>query len=194
MWSKEIGGIVWLVMTPASVPEVGPDSQHPVWRGLAARRAPDDPKTLYLLADSLSTAPEGLRDPELALGLAEKALDLEPGNGMTWQSLGWARYRAGDWDGCIESLEKQDSYPGAGDFFAAMAHWRRGDRDKAREVFGRTDRWLAGYEKRWGGKVVYPYPSMLRRIRAEAAALLGVGPAPDESRPQPALGPSGPPE
>ena len=33
-WSKSIGGVVWLIMTPASVPEVGPDSQHPVWPGL----------------------------------------------------------------------------------------------------------------------------------------------------------------
>jgi RNA-directed DNA polymerase len=34
MWILEMGGIAWLVMTPASVPEACPKSQHPVWPGL----------------------------------------------------------------------------------------------------------------------------------------------------------------
>jgi serine/threonine protein kinase len=160
----------------------------------ATRQAPDNARSLYLLADSLSTAPDRLRDPERALALAEKAFTLEPQEEMTWQSLGWARYRVGDWGGCIAFLEKQQSHPKAGDFFAAMAHWRRGDRDKARQEFGRAERWLADYEKRWVGKVVYPYPSMIRRIRAEAEGLLGLEPTQDESRSKPAPRASGSPE
>ena len=58
--------------------------------------------------------------------------------------------------------------------FLAMAHWQTGDRARARDLLRSADIGLAGYEKRWKRHHVYPEPAMLRRVLAEAAALLGV--------------------
>jgi hypothetical protein len=49
-------------------------------------------------------------------------------------------------------------------FFLAMAHWRLGDRDKARTWFGRAVKWMDAHQ---------PQDVELRRFRAEAEALLG---------------------
>jgi hypothetical protein len=63
-----------------------------------------------------------------------------------------------------------------------MAHWKLGDRAKARAVFDRADAQLKGYEDTWKkraygqGVVYHPEPWMLRPVRSEAAALLGVVP------------------
>jgi hypothetical protein len=48
-------------------------------------------------------------------------------------------------------------------FFLAMAHWRLGDRDEARAWFGRAVKWMDSHK---------PHDSELRRLRAEAEALL----------------------
>ena len=132
---------------------------------------------LATIADLHSLPPDGpLLDPAFALRLARRAVELNSANrGFEWHSLGWAQYRSGDWKGCIESLAKEGGYPRDGDFFAALAHFRLGDAAKAREVFERTDRWLSGYETRWNASI-YPNPSMIRRIRAEAAVLLSIEP------------------
>ncbi|HYH67183.1 MAG TPA: serine/threonine-protein kinase [Urbifossiella sp.] len=136
---------------------------------------------LFAIAADLYSVPGGGRspDPPKALALADRAAALADGAGeQAWQSLGWARYRAGDWPGSLEALRKQREqrgYESDGDFVGAMALWRLGDRDAARATFNRHDRWFVGYERRWkaGG---YPPPAMLRRLRAEAAALLGLSP------------------
>ena len=149
-----------------------------------ARRPPESHEFLFILADMLSHAPEPIRNPELALKLAEKACALEPVNNMSWQSLGWARYRVGDWKGCIESVQRLDTYPRDGDFFAAMAYWQLGDRDRARTLFDQADTWLPGYERKCAerrrrqGTGFHPEPWMLRNVRAEAAELLGVNDSP----------------
>ncbi len=132
-------------------------------------------RALSVAADLYSASPtEPLHDPERAAKLAARAFEVSPGNsGLAPQSLGWARYRTGDWKGCIESLEKQSGYQRDGDFIAAMAYWHLSDRTKAREVFTRTEEWFSGYERRWTSNI-YPTPAMLRRFRSEAAALLGI--------------------
>jgi tetratricopeptide (TPR) repeat protein len=145
----------------------------------AAKRAPDSSVVLVRLADALSTAPEEIRDPGLALKLAEKAVALEPGSKLALQSLGRARYRAGDWKGCTEVLNKTADPQDVG-FFGAMAYWRLDDQDQGRAWFEGADRWLDGYGKSYEeqlkeGTVRYPPPSMSRRVRDEAASLLGVG-------------------
>ena len=71
----------------------------------AIQRVPDDPN-LYVIADLLTTAPEPLREPDLALRLARRAVELKPGNGQCMQSLGWALYRTGDLPGAIEAIAK----------------------------------------------------------------------------------------
>lgn len=114
--------------------------------------------------------------PARALEMARKATDLDPENGIALQSLGWAQYRAGDSKSCIGSWEKSKSDPRDGDFIAAMAYWQLGEKAHARVVFDRAEQWLAGYERRWNAGI-FPDPSMLREVRAEAAKLLGVEPA-----------------
>ena len=55
---------------------------------------------------------------------------------------------------------------GPNGFFLAMAHWQLGDKSKAREWFDKAAAWM---EK---GK---QDDANLKRFRAEAAELLGVG-------------------
>ena len=103
--------------------------------------------------------------------MARKAIELPPESAMAWQVLGWSRYRTGDWKASIEALEKscalQDN-PEGGDafnwFFLAMAHWRLGEQDKARDFYDRAVRWT---DKN------HPKSEELLRFRAEAAKLLG---------------------
>ena len=59
------------------------------------------------LAWLLSTDPDPeLRDPARALHLAEEAVRASADHVACWNTLGVARYRAGDWSGAIEALER----------------------------------------------------------------------------------------
>ena len=160
----------------------------------ATRHATDFPRTLYHLADALTTAPAEYRDPELALRFARRAVELKPEDGMCRQSLGWALL-AGDLEGCIATLSEKDFMHCP---FLAMAHWRLGDKDRAFELFDRADKGLPGYERRCEerlkqGRRSYPSPAVLRRVQAEATALLGVESSKDEARPKAAPDSAGPP-
>src|SRR5262249_8114860 len=46
------------------------------------------------------------RDPKLAVALAKKAVDLNKSNGIYWQTLAWAQYRAGAWKEAITAMGK----------------------------------------------------------------------------------------
>ncbi|MFO0888643.1 MAG: tetratricopeptide repeat protein [Isosphaeraceae bacterium] len=90
-------------------------------------------------------------------------------------TLGTARYRCGDWKKAISDLEKvvgsrsEDNPINASEaFFLAMAHWQLGDKEKAREWYGKAVTWM---EK---GGMDNPE---LKRFRAEAEALMQVKPA-----------------
>jgi tetratricopeptide (TPR) repeat protein len=139
---------------------------------------------LVVVADLLAADPgQPWHDPGRAVTLAGRAAELRDAE-VAWQSLAWARYRAGDWRGCLEALVKQQNYSANGDFVGAMANWRLGDREEARAVFDRADRWLAGYTGRWK-QGLYPVPDMFRRLRDEAAALLEAGEPTRELAPPP---------
>ena len=111
------------------------------------------------------------------------AVELNPENGDCRRSLGRAQYRIGDWKGCVESFGKRPDK--TADYFLAMACWRLGDKARAHDLFHRADEWRVGYEKNWKSNTL-PSPAMLRGIRAEAAALLGVKPPVGEAKPMPA--------
>jgi tetratricopeptide (TPR) repeat protein len=125
------------------------------------------------LAWDLATAADAkYRDPPRAVELARKAAELSPRNPSYWGTCGTARYRTGDWKGAIADLEKaiglrtpDDPFNANEGFFLAMAHWRLGEKDKAREWFARAVQWM---EK------VNTASDELKRFRAEAAELLGV--------------------
>jgi tetratricopeptide (TPR) repeat protein/WD40 repeat protein len=122
------------------------------------------------LAWLLATCPDPkFRDPDRAVRLAKKAVELAPRDGMDWNTLGVAHYRAGDRTAAIAALEKSMELRAGGDsndwFFLAMAHWKLGAKDKARRCFDRAVQWM---------EMNQPKDEELRRFRAEAAELLGI--------------------
>jgi serine/threonine protein kinase/tetratricopeptide (TPR) repeat protein len=145
---------------------------------------PDDPGTLdsmTSLALFLANAADAkFRDPSRAVELAKKSAELRPTQPYLRWVLGTARYRAGDWKGAIADLEKAISLrnpdpPFNGgkptstafsDLFLAMAHWQLGEKDKARTLFDKSVQWMDGPGRQENAK--------LKRLRAEAAELLGI--------------------
>jgi tetratricopeptide (TPR) repeat protein len=117
------------------------------------------------------------RNPDRAVALARKAIELTPAADVKWQTyrwqtLGWALYRAGNWKGSIAALEKSMALqrsPKGGDsgqwFCLAMARWQLGEKEKAREWYDRAVEWM--------DKNV-PSDKGFVRFRAEAAELLGI--------------------
>jgi serine/threonine protein kinase len=146
----------------------------------------DDPEQHYL-ADFLSTAPKGFRDPDLALKLARRANELNP-DGRRARSLGWALYFTGDWKGSLASLKKT-SGGGEDSFVSAMARWQLGETAEAKACFERAGKSLKGYEKRSEElakreQLLLPMLVMYKRLQAEAAALLGVPDKPPAEKPK----------
>src|SRR5262249_47620400 len=117
------------------------------------------------------------RNPQEAVSLAARAVQMEPDIPGHWKVLGAARYYANDFPGAIEALEKssalQKSHDGIQTFFLAMSHLRLCRKDEARKWYDRAVRWSG--EKKCEG--------WLRFIRAEAAALLGVSEKPNPKPP-----------
>jgi tetratricopeptide (TPR) repeat protein len=107
--------------------------------------------------------------PDDAVQLAEEAVTASPRESGCWQTLGVARYRAGNWKGAVEAFEKAKEIgqektlePGA-EFIRAMALWRLGERDRARESYTQA---IANLEKE------KTKDEKLLRLREEAAALM----------------------
>ena len=100
--------------------------------------------------------------------IAKEAVRLSPQSTTAWQALGWAHYRTGDWKQSIDALEESCKFQSnrIGDsaqwFYLAMAHWKLGNKDAARHWYDTA----VQSETNW--------PVYRARLRAEAAALLGV--------------------
>ncbi len=109
------------------------------------------------------------RDPVRAVRLANEAIGLNPQEGSFRNTLGAALYRAGRWNDAIAAFDKSMEMCKGGDssdwFFVAMARWRLGEKDKAREWYDRAVHWMDKNQ---------PKNGELRRFRAEAAELLGL--------------------
>jgi serine/threonine protein kinase len=109
------------------------------------------------------------RHVQLAVELAQKAVDLSPKNANFQKTLGVARYRSGDFKGAAAALERAMELRSKGGsdtdyFFLAMAQHQLGDAKAARD----------SYDK--GAKSMDQNASQseyLRRLHAEAGALLG---------------------
>jgi tetratricopeptide (TPR) repeat protein len=114
----------------------------------------------WLLATAADTK---LRDGPRAVDAAEKAVKLKPDNGVFWNTLGAAYCCNRDWEKAKRALEKAMELRKGADsfdwFFLAMAHWRLGEREKARAVFDRAVEWMEKHR---------PKNKELRRFRAEA--------------------------
>jgi serine/threonine protein kinase/tetratricopeptide (TPR) repeat protein len=111
------------------------------------------------------------RDPGRAVELAAKAVELKPKDGNLYNTLGVACYRAGDWNGAIEALEKSMKLQGDNAFdrfFLAMAHWRLTKKDEALKCYERAVEWLEKNRPTLSNQ----FEEELSRIRAEAKELL----------------------
>ena len=92
-----------------------------------------------------------------------------PADGLCWQTLAWAQYRAGDWKSAVAAMKKVKELGSAGDsvewFLLAMAHWQLVQKDEARKWYEQAIAWMDKNQ---------PANKELGRFRAEAAELLGV--------------------
>ena len=128
------------------------------------------------LAALLAVRPDlPVHDPAKATRLAQEATTLGPEKASHWKALSIAHYRNGNWNGCVEAmaeaLRRVDNRKLDPDdrLFLAMARWRLGEKDAARTLFNQAAAELA--------KIQTPEEDPLR-LRAEAAALLGLSDAP----------------
>jgi len=138
--------------------------------------APTNPVLHNNLAWLYATcAVDELRDPAQAVALAKKAVDLRPTDGTSWNTLGAAQYRAGEWQAAVECLTKSMELRSGGDafdwFFLAMAHWQLGQVDEAREWYKQAIEWVEKNSQSLSGKP--QWADELRRFRSEAEGLLG---------------------
>ncbi|MGD0039111.1 MAG: protein kinase [Isosphaeraceae bacterium] len=124
----------------------------------------------------LAASPESILDPQRALVLARRAIELSPGQAMYLNTLGVAQYRSGQYAEAITTLERSLA-AGAGQsdaynlFFLAMAHHRLGHADQARACFDRAVRWLRAQKS-----LLEQDTKELTEFRTEATAVLA-GPA-----------------
>jgi Flp pilus assembly protein TadD/Leucine-rich repeat (LRR) protein len=139
---------------------------------------PKNTEALNNRAWILATCPDAkLRDPKEAVALAKTATELAPQQSTYWTTLGAAQVRAGDGKAAVEALNKavQMGNPNGGDsfdyFFLAMAHQQLGADQQADEWYDKAVDWMEDNK---------PQNEELRRIRAEAAALLGIDPGEEQ--------------
>ena len=136
--------------------------------GLAINK--NDAKIFNALAWPLATSSDlTLRDPDRALALAKKAVEIDPDNPSYVNTLGVTLYRALDYQAAIAALERSMELKKGGSgidwLFLAMAHWQLDDKEKARERYDRAVTWMDTNQ---------PKNEELRRFRTEAAELLGL--------------------
>jgi serine/threonine protein kinase/Flp pilus assembly protein TadD len=144
----------------------------------AIRLQPDDARHYYGLAWLLATcADPQFRDPQQAVALAKKAVQLEPQSGNNWNTLGVALYRAGQFAEAIPALERglreqkgqNDAYSL---FFLAMCHHRLGAATKARECRERAANWFQKHKSELTADGIRE----LSEFQAEADAVVGQPP------------------
>jgi serine/threonine protein kinase/WD40 repeat protein/Tfp pilus assembly protein PilF len=131
---------------------------------------PHDPRFWNELAWTL-VVPKDAKpaEAEVAVQLAKKATQAEPDDSNTWNTLGVAHYRAGDWQAARQALEKS-LYLRGGDhcvnhYFLAMVHWQLGDKEAAQSWYAQGVRWLEANA---------PQDQEMQGFGAETAALLGI--------------------
>jgi tetratricopeptide (TPR) repeat protein len=142
---------------------------------------PDTVASMSGMAWLLATCDDARqRDPARAVELATQATTLAPQQADIWNTLGVARYRAGDCKGAREALQRSMELRQGGSsaawFFLAMAQWQLGEKEQARKRFHQA---VLCMDKN------QPQDAELRRFRAEAAALLGIQDAPPPPKKEP---------
>jgi serine/threonine protein kinase/WD40 repeat protein len=134
----------------------------------------NDLGAINIQAWDLANRPDAKADDlARAIQLSHRALTMSARWYSCWNTLGVAHYRAGHWNDAIAALSKAMEYADGehesfNTFFLAMAHWRLGDKDKARQWYDRAVDWLEKNKQLLGDDLLE-----LRRFHAEAEELLG---------------------
>lgn len=115
----------------------------------AVRLNPRNPDHLTQLAVQLTNCSEHReRNPTEGLKLASTVVAIESRHPFGWQVLGWAKYRTGDYKGCIDALQKSMRLQrgGMGDagqwLVLAMAHYQLGDKALAHKHYTNSVEWM----------------------------------------------------
>ncbi|MGI9515461.1 MAG: tetratricopeptide repeat protein [Pirellulaceae bacterium] len=99
----------------------------------------------------VTAANPGDRDSARALELANKAIQLGPAEANSWNNLGVAQYRGGNWQAAVDALEKADTMLNGEDrehrMFLAMAYWMLGEKNKALEFYAEGAAWTTLYRE-----------------------------------------------
>jgi tetratricopeptide (TPR) repeat protein len=138
--------------------------------GRAYDKQPDSAGACSNLSWFLATCPDPqFRDVDRAVKLAKKAVELMPGRGRYWTTLGVAQYRAGRWQESKQALQKSlqllgDYDEGYNTVFLAMVHWKLGEPGAAHKRLDQAVTWIEHHK---------PGNRELRRFRGEAEELLG---------------------
>jgi serine/threonine protein kinase/tetratricopeptide (TPR) repeat protein len=120
------------------------------------------------LARALAVYPDKrLQDPDRAVALATRATQLWSLDPASWNTLGVALYRRGDYHRAIEALNESMRRKAGGDafdwFILAMCHWQIGDQAPARDLYQKAVDWMQANK---------PDDQELGWFRAEADDLL----------------------
>ncbi len=112
---------------------------QPDVRGMLARRCNE-------YAWKLANATGSSRNPERALSLARRCVELAPNQAMYLNTLGVTQYRAGRNAEAIATLDRSlaaghGAYDGYDLYFQAMAHWHLGHKPQATASFDRAIEW-----------------------------------------------------
>jgi serine/threonine-protein kinase len=123
------------------------------------------------LSKLLSTSADAkVRDMDRALALANRSRDHRPQSGDVWNVIGETYYRGGHWDEAISALKKAEDLRRphedvTGWYHLAMAYWQKGDKEQARQYYGKAADWMNKN----------PYKNdEFTRLRDEASAMLGM--------------------
>jgi WD40 repeat protein len=138
----------------------------------AAEAQPNDAEACKKLAFLYATAPVPLRDPQKALPLARKAVQLAPDNASCRHVLGVACYTAGRYREAVQSLQanlkcQEDRFLAFDLFVLALSHQKLGETARAQEYHELARRW-----SRMPNSLTPLYAEILNSYRAEAEAVL----------------------
>src|SRR5207253_1145365 len=95
-------------------------------------------------------------------------------DGKSWNTLGVAHYRAGDWKAAVAALDKSVELAKGGDafdwLFLAMSHRKLGNHDDARKWYDQAVQWLEKNSQALAKNALQA--EELRRFRIEAVEVL----------------------
>ncbi len=123
---------------------------------------------LSYLAFCMTLVHDSQQDVSQAEGYARQALEFDARDAASWQSLGMAQYRTGQWQSAAESLEKSVELSHQGDgflcFFLAMSYFQLNQEAAAKVWFDRGVAEMPQEER---------YVTQLSRLCQETSELTG---------------------